>query len=52
MSDRQIEDLFEAGRVHLRLRDPANLSSGFATVQEWTAAFKHKRSEIANRRCR
>ncbi len=52
LSDRQIEDLFEAGRVELRLRDPGNLSSGFATTAEWTEAFKHKRSEIANRRCR
>jgi hypothetical protein len=51
ITDLQIKDLFEVGRVELRLRDPDNLSSGFATVGEWTAAFKQKRSEITNRRC-
>jgi hypothetical protein len=51
LSDRQLQKLFEAGRVHLRLRNPEDLSSGFATIQEWTEAFKQKRNEILNRRC-
>lgn len=51
LSDRQIDDLFEAARVHLRLRDPRDVSSGFATTAEWAAAFKDKRSQIATRRC-
>jgi hypothetical protein len=51
LSDRQIRDLFAAARVHLRLRNPADVSSGFATVEEWVAAFKQKRAEIVQRRC-
>jgi hypothetical protein len=51
LSDRQIRDLFEAARVHLRVRNPGDPSSGFATVEEWVAAFKQKRTEIAQRRC-
>jgi hypothetical protein len=51
LSDRQIRDLFDAARVHLRLRHPGDPSSGFATIEEWVAAFKQKRAEIARRRC-
>lgn len=51
LSDSQITDLFETARVTLRLRSPANVLSGFATVQEWTDAFKRKRDAIVNRRC-
>jgi hypothetical protein len=51
LSERQIRDLFEAARVQLRLRNPADVSSGFATVDEWVAAFKQKRAEIVQRRC-
>lgn len=51
LSDQQIRDLFDVARVQLRLRDPDDLSSGFATVDEWTAAFKQKRNDIASRRC-
>jgi hypothetical protein len=51
LSDRQIRDLFEAARVHLRLRSPGDVSSGFGTVDEWVEAFKLKRSQIADRRC-
>jgi hypothetical protein len=51
LSDRQIRDLFEAARVHLRPRNPSDPSSGFATTEEWVAAFKQKRTEIVRRRC-
>jgi hypothetical protein len=52
LSDTQIQDLFSVARVNLRLRDPGNPLSGvFATPEEWTAVFKKKRDEIANRHC-
>jgi hypothetical protein len=51
LTDRQIRDLFEVARVELRLRDPNDVSSGFATVDEWADVFKQKRSAIANRQC-
>jgi hypothetical protein len=51
LSDSQIRALFEAARVHLRLRDPGKASSGLATVAEWTDVFKRKRAEIVDRRC-
>jgi hypothetical protein len=51
LSDRQLRDLFQAGRVELRLRSPGDASSGFATVGEWVEAFKEKRAQIAARRC-
>jgi hypothetical protein len=51
LSDRQLRDLFEAGRVQLRRRSPADPSSGLATVDEWVAAFKAKRAQIVERRC-
>jgi hypothetical protein len=51
LSDRQLRDLFEAGRVELRLRSPGDASSGFATVSEWVEAFKAKRAQIEARRC-
>ena len=51
LSDAQLRDLFEAGRVTLRLRDPESVTSGFATIDEWVAAFKQKRDQIAARRC-
>jgi len=51
LSDRQITDLFEAARVTLRVREPGDPLSGFATSEEWAAAFKQKRAEIVNRRC-
>jgi len=34
-----------------RLRNPADVSSGFATIDEWVAAFKYKRADIVQRRC-
>jgi len=51
LSDAQLRDMFEAARVTLRLRNPADLSSGFPTVDEWIEAFKTKRDQIVNRRC-
>ncbi len=51
LTDTQIGDLFDTARIQLRLRNPDDLSSGFGTVGEWTAAFKEKRNEIASRRC-
>jgi hypothetical protein len=51
LSDRQLTDLFEAGRVRLRLRSPGVVDSGFATAAEWVDAFKAKRDQIVQRRC-
>ena len=51
LSDDQLREMFEAARVQLRLRNPANLSSGFPTADEWIAAFKTKRDQIVSRRC-
>jgi hypothetical protein len=51
LSDDQLRGMFEAARVNLRLRNPADHSSGFPTVDEWVAAFKAKREQIVNRRC-
>jgi len=50
MTDRQIHDLFEVARVELRSRKPGSKEAP-ASVDEWVAAFKEKRDEIANRRC-
>ena len=51
LSDRQLRDMFEAARVHLRTRAPENARSGLASVDEWVEAFKAKRMQIAERRC-
>ena len=51
LSDDQISTLFEVSRVTLRLRDPEDVRSGFATVAEWVSVFKRKRAEIVDRRC-
>jgi hypothetical protein len=51
LSDAQISDLFTVARVTLRARKPDDPRSGLATVDEWVAAFKAKRAEIAERRC-
>jgi hypothetical protein len=51
LSDGQIHDLFAVARVDLRLRTPDDVSSGYAKIEEWVAAFKQKRDEIMNRRC-
>jgi len=51
LSDRQLQDMFAAARVHLRPRSPADGRSGFPSVAEWVTAFKQKRTEIVDRRC-
>ena len=51
LSDDQLRGMFEAARVQLRPRNPADPSSGFPTVDEWIAAFKMKREQIVNRSC-
>jgi hypothetical protein len=51
LSDRQLHDLFAVGRVHLRLRSPGHVDSGFATGNDWVSAFKDKRDQIVERRC-
>ena len=51
LTDRQLLELFEAGRVESRLRTPGDPASGYPTAAEWVAAFKEKRTEIASRRC-
>lgn len=48
LSDAQLHDLFEVSRVDRRRPDA---STPPATVDEWVAAFKHKRDEIASNRC-
>jgi hypothetical protein len=50
LSDRQLRDLFEVARVNLRSRTPHS-SEPAASVDEWIAAFKHRRDEIVNARC-
>lgn len=51
LSDRQLHDLFEAARVHLRPRNPGSGRSGFPTIGEWVDAFKAKRAQIVDHRC-
>lgn len=51
LSDDQLRGMFEAARVQLRLRNQTDVFSGFATVDEWVAAFKAKRDQIVNRHC-
>jgi hypothetical protein len=51
VTDAQLHDLFEVSRVQLRLRNPGDVMSGFATIDEWVAAFKAKRDQIVGRAC-
>ncbi|HEX5070569.1 MAG TPA: hypothetical protein VFV78_10190 [Vicinamibacterales bacterium] len=60
LRDAQIRDLFTAARLDLRSRDPkrdrglggADVAPGDPRViDDWVAAFKHKRQEIASRQC-
>src|SRR5262249_13643078 len=50
LTDRQIGDLFEVAGVERRSRRPGSHEAP-AAVDEWVAAFKHKRDEIPTRRC-
>jgi hypothetical protein len=51
LTDRQLHDMFTAGRVELRLRNPEDVFSGFPSIDEWVDAFKTKRNQIASLRC-
>ena len=51
LTDRQLHDLFQVARVDQRSRRP-NSAERSATVDEWAAAFKHKRDEIVTNRCK
>jgi hypothetical protein len=50
LTDRQLHDLFDVARVELRSRKPGS-DERPATVDEWVAAFKHKRDQIVTNRC-
>jgi hypothetical protein len=50
LTDRQLHDLFEVARVDHRSRRPDSAEPP-ASVDEWVAAFKHKRDEIVAKRC-
>jgi hypothetical protein len=50
LSDGQLHDLFDVARVDLRSRRPDSTEPP-ASVDEWVAAFKHKRDEIVGRHC-
>ena len=49
LSDAQVRDLFRVSRFPMRESDVAGRDG--ATVDRWVAAFRQKRTEIANRRC-
>jgi hypothetical protein len=49
LSDRQLRDLFEVARVDRRNVHPSGVTS--APVENWIAAFNHKRTEIVSNRC-
>jgi hypothetical protein len=52
LSDRQLRDMFEAGRAYLRPRAPSMLDpSGFPTADDWARVFKNKRAQIVDKRC-
>jgi len=51
LTDGQLHDLFEVSRAQLRLRNPADVKSGFPTVEDWVTAFKAKRDQIVSRHC-
>jgi hypothetical protein len=51
LTDRQLHDLFDVARVDHRSRRPDSAEPP-ATVEEWVAAFKHKRSEVVDNRCK
>jgi hypothetical protein len=51
LSDQQLHDLFEAAHVDRRSRKPGS-DKPPASVDEWVAAFKHKRDEIVTNHCK
>jgi len=50
LTDAQLHDLFDVARVNLRSRRPDS-NEPPASVDEWVDVFKHKRAEIAGKRC-
>jgi hypothetical protein len=50
LTDQQLQDLFQVARIDRRSRKP-NSSAPPTSVDEWVAAFKHKREEIVHARC-
>jgi hypothetical protein len=51
LTDQQLHDLFEVARVDRRSRNPNRAGQPPATVDEWVAAFKLKREQVANNHC-
>lgn len=51
LRDAQIQDLFAAARITLRSSGPSDDGDHGPTVDDWVAAFKHRRQEVADRRC-
>jgi hypothetical protein len=51
LTDQQLHDLFEVARVDHRSRRPDSAEAP-ASVDEWVAAFKHKRDEIVGNHCK
>jgi hypothetical protein len=49
LSPRQIHDLFEIGRLDLRVKSAGQPQEG--VIDEWVRVFNRKRDEIATRRC-
>jgi hypothetical protein len=51
LTDEQLRELFTVAGVDRRSRDPRTPHAPPATVDEWVAAFKAKRTELTSRRC-
>ena len=51
LTDQQLHDLFDVARVDQRSRRPDSTDPP-ASIEEWVAAFKHKRDEIVTNHCR
>jgi hypothetical protein len=51
LTDRQLHDLFDVAHADHRSRNPDHAGQPPATVDEWVAAFRHKRDEIVNQHC-
>jgi hypothetical protein len=51
LSDKQLNDLFDAARFDVRPRHPGQVGSAPASISEWVTVFKVKREQIATRHC-
>jgi hypothetical protein len=51
LTDEQLHDLFAVARVDQRSRKPDS-NEPPASIDEWVAAFKHKRDAIVTNHCR